>query len=331
MNGLSLIGGMPSSGSTLLVDLLSNRPGVLCLPETGLFAHGRNVVDLSASAAKHDLTWNLPWLDTGTKVAQSLGWSASMLDSAAERFSTTLALLDDAIDRTPGTLVIEKTPENAFALGRYLDGDPGRRAVVTTRDAPSVIQSLMRRGFGLSEAAVMWFAYAYYIARLLESNPRRVFHCRYSELTTSPEQTVDAISRFLRKQASKNGERAPKNGAVGSAERSGSEDSIRNMLSISQWELTDTAWTRSPRQPPTPVPAINLVGLRLELILARSVFVTPDHGPVRSADLEAGLGENRVSIKTFKGPTHALLPMMSTPIGACLLEHFRARCVEGAL
>lgn len=322
MKNLAIIGGMPSSGSTLLVELLSDRPDVLCLPETGLFSHGRNLVDLADDTDRHDLTWSLPWLSTGTKIAQALGWNASEFDRMGERYTTTLELLDERIERNPGTLVVEKTPENVFALSRYLDGDPNRRAVVTSRDAPSVIQSLMRRDFGLAEAAIIWFAYAYHIAGLLEAYPDRLFHCRYRTLTAWPRQTVDLLMRFLNRPCKP----APSKSSGADTNR----DRIRSMLSLSQWELTDTAWMRSPRQPPTAEAPVDMIGLRLGLILDRGVFVTRGHGPVRAADLEVVLNAHRVAVPVHAGPTHRLSPRVGTPIGRCLLEHFEARCVEGA-
>lgn len=321
MNDLLIIGGMPSSGSTLLVELLSERPDVLCLPETGLFAHGRNLVDLTADLNRHDLTWSLPWLSTRAKVAQALGWSASEYDRSGERYPTALHLLDDRVERRAGTLVVEKTPENVFSLGRYLEGDPARRAVVTSRDATSVIQSLMRRGFGLAEAFVVWFAYAYQIADLLEAFPGRLFHCRYRTLTASPRQTLDQLFRFLQRPRELPAPRTVDPG----------RDRMRGMLSLSQWELTDTAWTRSPRQPPVADLPINMIGLRLGLILDRGAFTTPGHGTVRAAELDAAINNDGLAaMPVYEGTTHALCPQVATPIGSCLLKHFQAQCVEGA-
>jgi len=93
-----LIGGSPSSGSTLLVNLLKRYENLICLPETGLFSHGRNLIDLSMDFQEGDLTHYLPWLASDLKTSRVLGWDKKTYDSAIKQHTTAFDLLRSSID-----------------------------------------------------------------------------------------------------------------------------------------------------------------------------------------------------------------------------------------
>ena len=133
MQDIFLIGGSPSSGSTLLINLLGRHKNVLCLPETGLFAHGRNLTAMNAGGeAQGGLDWDVPWLKTQTKISQALGWRKEEFLQAQGQFETAFELIRHHIDPTQQYWLIEKTPENIFSMRRFLERRNNNRVVVTS-------------------------------------------------------------------------------------------------------------------------------------------------------------------------------------------------------
>ena len=190
MHDVFLIGGAPSSGSTLLVHMLNCRDSVLCLPETGLFVHAENLVETPIDAEKMHLPRRLPWVNTGHKVAQAIGLDPNAYDEEIKDYPTAFDMLRAHVDSDRTVYLIEKTPENIFAFYPYLTASSGNRVVLTTRDTVSVVQSLVRRGFTMAEALLVWFAHSYETARLIRDFAGQVYQCTYEQLTKNPTKTV---------------------------------------------------------------------------------------------------------------------------------------------
>ncbi len=297
VQNIFLIGGAPSSGSTLLVSLLARQERVLCLPETGLFAHGRNLVDMSAPAdARRDLGWNLPWLLTGPKVAAALGWPEDHYAQAAARHRTAFDLLRTNVDPEWRYALVEKTPENVFAFREYLSQSRDHRVVVTWRDVLGVAQSLLRRGFNLIEALLAWFAHSYETARLIADFPDQVFHCRYDRLTAHPHEEVARIITFLNiGDRWDERSRAPLDNGPGSVhprcdvQWNPSREGVSNLLAISSWGLSSTSWSHSPGAAARPNPPQNYLGQDFGMVMHRIAFKTDFHGLVQPGTLNDAL------------------------------------------
>jgi hypothetical protein len=311
-----LIGGAPSSGSTLLVNLLARHEGLLCLPETGLFAHGRNIVDLAASPeARTDLGWHLPWLLTGHKVAGALGWDSALYENAGSSYRTAFDLLRAHVKVDANRTLVEKTPENVFAFREYLSISPSNRVIVTSRELLGVVQSLVRRGFTILEAFLAWFSHSYETLRLLSEFPDQVFHCRYAELTSAPDHVVGQILGFVGSTSVR--------GSNGFATSSRAEDvGLRTMLDVSSWKLTDNAWSLSPSDTPISNPARNLIGLDYEMSRRLLLFKPPETSLLSPTTLDDALKRGRPiepDEATRGSPVESDLSSMFTRI---LAEHY---------
>ena len=277
MHDVALVGGMPSSGSTLLMRLLAERKGIACLPETGLFAHGGRLFGFDEPEADEtDLGLRVPWLDTAAKLREALGVSGERLERAMAEHSDPFALARSLFDE-PGCLLVEKTPENVFAFAAYLARDPEARVVVTTRSALGVTQSLMRRGFPMKEALLIWFAHGLAACELLRAHPDRVLHCSYATLTADPERAADRAADHLLAGRTFTGRCAGEHAAL--FERAYSELSMR-------------AWTHSPLDPAVPREETNYLGNRFRLLRDRMRCATADGGRVSARWVEAVLEGN---------------------------------------
>ncbi|MCJ2165004.1 MULTISPECIES: sulfotransferase [unclassified Pseudodesulfovibrio] len=183
MHEVALIGGFSSSGSALLMHLLSREKGHPCLPETWLFALGQYLLDYSGLDYKcEDLRLSLLRLDTRAKLQEAPGMEHKAVDEILSAYRDSFAFAQDRLS-VPECLFIEKAPENVFAFDVYLARYPEARVVVTSRDSLGVLQSLMRRGISMHDACLIWFGHAYAVCELMRKNPNLVFHCPYSLLT----------------------------------------------------------------------------------------------------------------------------------------------------
>ena len=282
MRDLGLVGGIPSSGSTLLMRLLSDRPGLVCLPETGLFAHGRNLLDFNGPEPAADLSLAVPWLDSAARSRQALGLTAEQWREIRSGYNDALGFAEARL-AVPGCLLVEKTPENVFGFGTLLDHFPEMRVVVTTRDALGTAQSLMRRGFSLLDACLVWFGHAWAAVHALQAYPEQVFHCRYADLTRDPEGTTAAVAAHLFAGRQFAGEPGRGGEAI--------EGSART--------LEATAWTRSVAGPVVAREPVNWLGNRFRVLFERTVFTVAPDRYVHGRDVERFLDGKTESVEPF--------------------------------
>lgn len=307
MQDIFLIGGSPSSGSTLLVKLLNQQENVAGLPETGLFVHGQNLLDVSDESLGNDLHWRLPWMLTGVKVANALGWGKDEYDEHIGLYPTAFELLRSRVDPTRKYWLIEKTPENIFAFDKYLKESNSNRVIVTSRDAISVVQSLMRRGFTLLEGILIWFSHSYETTQLIANYPSQVYHCAYDRLTRNPEIVISEIIKFLgitdAPPASsaylENKSIVPDSSQLDENDDRANSISIQMYLEISSWGLTDTSWSRSPDSVVQHTEPVNLIGLDYDLLMDKIVFKTPSETLVRPSEVETGLNGSYQKLKSY--------------------------------
>ena len=303
------------------MNLLSRERGVFCLPETGLFAHGRDLVDFRASVERDDLGWHVPWLNTRIKMANALGCTPEIYDRAGESHATVFEFVEDLIDRTGNDCIVEKTPENIFAFHQYLNLSPSHSVVVTSRDLVGVVQSLVRRGLNLAEALVAWFAHSYEIARLIENHPDQVLHSRYTDLTTRTDNVIHDIMQVI-EDCRSNGDQ-PKVPAKQMRNGNGKAAlSYNRMLEISGWTLADTSWARSASGAVKPIESTNMLGLALDVLVDTVAFKTRHHGLVRPAAIDAFLAGQTTTFSSFEGESLKAEIESASFWTKCLTDHY---------
>jgi len=193
------IGNAPSSGSTLLADLLDSLPFAVCGPETRLFAvkgYYENFQRLKAEGffssrspviyeVRQRMLRDAP--DTygfkSERIHRCLKESNTFHDFC-ETFFQTYAGLRGKTCR----LFFEKTPENIHCAKLFLDAFPDGIFLHVVRNPLYVYKSLVKRGFFPFIAANTWLideAAAYQLR-----NHERFFTIRYEDLIKKPFETV---------------------------------------------------------------------------------------------------------------------------------------------
>jgi len=279
-----LIGATPSSGSSLLMTLLSRRPGVLCLPETGLFCHGEFLEAGERAPQQRGLRAGVPWVNTAAKTRHSLGWQVGPSDDRRHGFRSAWAVLDAHLEPNEQRLVVEKCPENVFAFHALLAADAAAKVVVTWREVYGVCESLVARGFNMLEALLTWVAHSYEMAVLMERYGGQVLFLEYGELLRKPEKHIEAILRFVGHGGPAKSRKSPEGGGT-----TGARPREVYLLNIANWTLEDTSWSRRTNESVSPRVSERLLGLAFEDMLEHTVFATPDDAVVAPVTLNAFL------------------------------------------
>ena len=164
--GLALVGGCGSSGTTLLIHLLSRHPQVASAPELNFFNHPESLdvatfaASLDALLARRCLTPGYKQVATFLGPRRDLGIDRELLASwaARARDATELhALLAEHVcARVGATHFVEKTPTNVYAFAMLARENPRARLVHLTRDGRDVAASLLRRGKSLYASGSRW-------------------------------------------------------------------------------------------------------------------------------------------------------------------------------
>lgn len=163
------VGSSPSSGSTMLADLLDSLPGVACGPESNIFCHAAAYAPGGApgwaerpqprpSIYMPPLHFFSPILE---EVGLSLQGRRDLIEGAAD--------LQGFVDRYRAyyggfrqreiRVLADKTPVNVNCLPQFCTYfGPRGLFVHLVRDGRAVAASLTGRGFTLYEAACVWMA-----------------------------------------------------------------------------------------------------------------------------------------------------------------------------
>ena len=293
MDNIFLVGGSPSSGSTLLVRLLDSQQGIKCLPETGLFANGQHLIsnDIECQEGGNhrgiDLSSSLPWLDTAAKLSDSIGIPVEIFHKLFSVSANSFEITKKLFPQYQNVNLVEKTPENIFAFQTYLSLSARNKVVITTRDYVSVTQSLYRRGFSVAESLLIWFSHSYESALLIRDFPNQVYQCSYEGLTENPSTTIEEIIGFW--GVDKHQEVKPQSithEKNNSKFVNHSDEMVKFLLDYSSWGLSGSSWTKSPSSKIKQTVPVNLIGLQLEILLNKIAFQTKYDGLVTIREIE---------------------------------------------
>ena len=202
-----LIGGSPSTGSSLLVNLLNRNSRLFAGPETYLFIHPRLFEDWErwkGYLLRPAKLWGLKspgwFLMNGALLLQGeFGWQraelarlvgeSGSLPEFAERFFAR------PLRRTGASIWVEKSPANAQTLARFPQTFPDGKVIHCTRNPLDVVASLHARGLSPWYAAG---AYVFHTAFALKAEPLPQYRLvKYEDLVREPEKTLQEVCRFL--------------------------------------------------------------------------------------------------------------------------------------
>ncbi|NPA34920.1 MAG: sulfotransferase [Chlorobi bacterium] len=204
MSRVVLIGSCPSSGSTLLADLLDSTPVSACGPELGLFAvknfynsweKGR-LITKDVSDSPYLLysqlnRENLSGYGIDLKILEFIFKNSENLREFTTEFSNWFITLRS---REPNAITFEKTPQNIDTIRIFLEKDKHAKAVIILRNPLYTFDSLIRRNFS-PFLAFLTIAHCFQIAYTLKDNDR-VLIVKYEDVVSQPFQTVQKILAF---------------------------------------------------------------------------------------------------------------------------------------
>lgn len=212
-----LIGGSPSSGSTLLSVMLDAHPEIHCGPEIGLLANSALYTADFRETAKNLCKRLQPfeWLKNDAIANLEAGFcpyaliDESNLASYGHSLDSVLHLLSycesvtsflerlymGAYSKHGKAIWAEKTPSNLYAFEAFLNFFPAGRVLYVVRDPRAVIASLLKRGMGLRRAISIWLVEVA-ICERLASHPR-VLRVRYEDLVRDTASTLHRVITFL--------------------------------------------------------------------------------------------------------------------------------------
>ena len=204
---LILIGNCPSSGSTLLSDILDSTPESLSGPELGmfsnknfyLFAKDKSKVLLpSRGSIIHPGGRNHLFMNALASYGLNMKSLKQMIENASELddFYNTFALRYSILrGRKEDSIVFEKTPSNLCCLGEYLKASENSNFVHISRNPLYIYSSLLKRGKSPFFALCTWFSY---IAKYYKyKDNSRVHTIKYENLVESPFQIVSDLIKTV--------------------------------------------------------------------------------------------------------------------------------------
>ena len=202
-----LIGGSPSTGSSVLVNILNRHPEVLAGPETYLFMHPKLFLEWEAN--KRYLL-ETSWV----KGLKSEGWFRmngadllqpfyqnpavqlrEMVTRAEDLTAFSNSFFQKALQTKGARIWVEKSPSNALCFDHFLNDFPSGKVVHTTRNPYDTIASLMARGLSVYSATAFYLINTAFA--LKSASDSRHFLLRYEDWVQRPEVRLQALLEFF--------------------------------------------------------------------------------------------------------------------------------------
>lgn len=201
------IGNAPSSGSTLLADLLDSLPFALCGPELHLLSVSSYYGDFArlkkagfgrastpCLAARYSVRLsrsNIAYYGTTIEETWACLRDHSDFASFCRDFFSRYALFR----KRSVKVFFEKTPENIHTASFFLSAFPEGQFVHIVRDPADVIASLTRRNIPIYVATATWLID---VAAAFELSGHPRFHTvHYEDLVRNPQRTVAELLEKL--------------------------------------------------------------------------------------------------------------------------------------
>ncbi len=211
---LLLIGGMPSSCSTVLAKVLNNHPKILCGDETNLFAQPcvftNKLTPKEANNSAVDLHQGISWPSIfagqefyNQKQQQFLA-NTVKLHSKSSRITLPKKLFYQLYrykkEAHYASILAEKSPPNILGMAHALSADEDVRAIITIRDPFTCVNSLILRGVNALDAYNEVRLVVELSAALMEgAYANRVLIVKAEDFTSSPSSELKRILKQLEK------------------------------------------------------------------------------------------------------------------------------------
>ena len=200
-----LIGGSPSTGSSLLRRMLNRHTEIFCGSETSLFAKTELFTDWEEYKVRlfrpsHFGLSNAGWHNfIGLEIDKEYGWSRKevrqLIKNHFEFPDFVASFYSPILKRNNKSIWAEKTPSNAFTLEVFLKTFEEGKIIHTARHPLDIIASLVNRGKSVYDATALCLLNMSK-ALLSESDPRYIL-IKYEDLVQQPAETLMTLSGFL--------------------------------------------------------------------------------------------------------------------------------------
>jgi len=203
------VGGAPSSGTTLLADLLDAVPSLACPPELyvlctrdafkfdGAFRRaaieGRSFPSSAVYAADAQF-FNRKYLDC---VGLDPAGLARLIEDSSDLadFMSRFGAVYGRFRSLELRALAEKTPININAASEFLDHFQSGVFVHLVRDGRAVVASLIRRGYSLYEASLIWMAQVHAAESL--RGRENFIEVRFEDLIERPFNVASEVASLV--------------------------------------------------------------------------------------------------------------------------------------
>jgi len=200
-----LIGGSPSTGSSLLRRMLNRHSEIFCGPETSIFAKQELYTDWKTQKSKlfRKSLFGLPnagWHNfIGVELDSEYIWSRAAVKALVKSSETFPEFIEafyaKILEENCKCLWAEKTPSNAFTMNLFLSTFVNGKVIHITRNPLDSIASLHLRGKTLYDAVSV---YLLNTAKALASENSDRYHLiKYEDLVSEPELTLQQLCDFM--------------------------------------------------------------------------------------------------------------------------------------
>lgn len=201
-----IIGGSPSTGSSLLRQILNRHSNIVCAHETHIWAKKGIIKNWEASKSKLNAGKLLRSKDLGLFPFGGINKEEipkfsdskfnALIKNHSDIFSFFHAFMKEHYDALPGQIVGEKTPANAINFNEIFQNSNEILCIHTIRNPYDTIASLIARGKSIPEAVGF---YLYNCSHALNiDKDAKLLTVRYENLVSNPQQEVEPILQFLR-------------------------------------------------------------------------------------------------------------------------------------
>lgn len=216
-----IIGGSPSTGSSLLRQILNRHSSIVCAPETHLFAKPGIVSEWDQTKFKLAPLLPFKFKDLGLFPFNGLNNQEipnykkkklrELISKSSNVFSFFESLMREFFDLELDQVYGEKTPGNVFNFEHILNGSEKFLCVHTVRNPYDVMASLVARGKSIPMSVAFYLMNTSHVLNVTKSD--RVLTIRYENLVSNPQeelsQLLDALQLKFESQMLKPGKSNP--------------------------------------------------------------------------------------------------------------------------